>query len=245
VPEAIRVNDLYKEFVRSTGPAYAVNWLNRFISDRGRTGRFMALKGLSLAIEAGEKVALIGHNGAGKTTLLKILAGLYPPTQGEVMTDGRVILLSGLGLGMVDNLSVRENMVLYGAIHGITRRAMLEKSEEILAWSELQKFSEAPLKTLSSGMRSRIAFSTMRHIEADIYLFDEAMTAGDQRFKAKCLDFFMRDTPHTYLIATHTLTMVPKVCSRTIWMEQGKIKAMGPSGEVVAAYQEDQRGKKN
>ena len=234
--DAIRAVDIRKEFSLDRRPTRALTWLRRAVSFGQRDKHFVALQDISFAIEAGEKVALIGHNGAGKTTLLKTVAGLYRPTRGQVYTNGRIILLAGLGLGMVDELSIRENIFLYGVIHGMSHDSLEENYEDILEWAELQRFAASPLKTLSSGMRSRLAFSTMRHIEADIYLFDEALTAGDKRFKSKCLDFFRQETPHTYLIATHTLEMAATLCSRAIWLDHGQIKSCGSASGVVEAY---------
>lgn len=234
---AIQATGLYKEFSRERDPVRTLTWLRqKFFSKNDGKSRFVALRDVNFSVSAGEKVALIGHNGAGKTTLLKLVAGLYRPTRGQVHTEGRVILLAGLGLGMVDELSVRENVFLYGAIHGLGHRAIADQYDEILEWAELRRFAEARLQTLSSGMRSRLAFATMRHIDADVYLFDEALTAGDKRFRQKCMDFFMRDTPHAFLIATHTLNMASTVCSRALWLDQGQVRAFGAANEVVAAY---------
>jgi ABC-type polysaccharide/polyol phosphate transport system ATPase subunit len=236
---AIWATGLCKEFSRERGPVRTLTWLRRKFSGKNDgKGRFVALRDVNFAVRPGEKVALIGNNGAGKTTLLKTVAGLYKPTRGQVHIEGRVILIAGLGLGMVDALSVRENVFLYGAIHGLERSVIADQYDEILEWAELPRFAEAPLKTLSTGMQSRLAFATMRHIDADVYLFDEALTAGDKRFNQKCMDFFMRDTPHTFLIATHTLQMASTVCSRALWLDRGQVKAFGAVAEVVAAYQQ-------
>ncbi|HET7755141.1 MAG TPA: ATP-binding cassette domain-containing protein, partial [Anaeromyxobacteraceae bacterium] len=140
----------------------------------------------SIHIDRGEMVFLVGRNGAGKTTLLRTIAGLYLPSAGTVGAAGDIALVTGLGIGMLDELSVEDNLYLYGAINGMTRDIVRERLPEIIDWAELGEFRTAKLKTLSTGMRSRLAFSAVRHVEAEIYLFDEVLSAGDRHFREKC-----------------------------------------------------------
>jgi ABC-type polysaccharide/polyol phosphate transport system ATPase subunit len=199
---------------------------------------FFALNDINIEVSKGEKIGIVGNNGSGKTTLLKTIAGLYKPDKGELYVNGDMILLSGLGVGMLDELSVRENIFLYGAIYGMDRQTTKEKFGEILAWAEVQDFVEAKLKTLSSGMRSRLAFSALRHVETDIFLLDEAFSGGDKNFKKKYEEVFEnhKNSEKTFLIATHDLNFARMFCTKTLWIHKGKQMAFGETEEVLQQY---------
>jgi ABC-type polysaccharide/polyol phosphate transport system ATPase subunit len=202
-----------------------------------RPNPFFALKDINLEIGQGEKVGLIGNNGSGKTTLLKVIAGIHKPD------EGKVTLLAGLGIGLVDELSVRENVFLYGAIYGLDRKTVREEFSDIIEWAEVQDFVEARLKTLSSGMRTRLAFSIARQIETDVLLLDEALTAGDKTFTGKCAEFFeqSRTNDTTFMVATHDLHFVRKFCTKTLWLHKGRQRAFGETAEVVNLYLNSER----
>jgi len=200
---------------------------------------YRSLDGIDLEARAGEVVGIVGTNGAGKTTLLKTIAGLYAPTAGHVEVDGEVALFAGLGAGMVEELSVADNIYLYGAICRLRRRTIRDRFAHILAWAELEPFVEAELRTLSTGMRTRLAFAIATHVDSEIVLMDEAFSAGDKQFQERC-DQFFRDTkklPRTLVIATHNLRFVREFCDRTLWLHRGRQMAFGPTADVLPRYE--------
>jgi ABC-type polysaccharide/polyol phosphate transport system ATPase subunit len=196
------------------------------------------LNDINIEVRGGEVVGLVGENGAGKTTLLKTIAGLYAPTRGRVEIQGAVTLLAGLGVGMVDELSVADNINLYGALCRLHRRTIKERFDEILQWADLDGFLDAQLRTLSTGMRTRLAFAIAMHIDSELLLIDEAFAAGDPRFQEKC-DRFFRDARaprRTVLVATHNLEFVKEFCDRILWLHKGAQMAFGPTGTVLPQY---------
>jgi ABC-type polysaccharide/polyol phosphate transport system ATPase subunit len=204
----------------------------------GSAAGFYALKDINLEVRRGEKIGMVGDNGAGKTTLLKVIAGLHRPDQGQVLVDGDLCLLAGIGTGMLGELSVRENVYLYGAIYGMGRQQTRESFQDIIEWAELQDFVGAMLKDLSSGMRTRLAFSVARHIQTDVLLLDEALSAGDRNFRQKCSDYFeaSRQSSRTFLVATHELDFVRTFCAKTLWLHRGQQMAFGETSEVLSQY---------
>jgi len=210
------------------------------VSRKWAPERFAALRSIDLEVKRGDRIAVIGNNGSGKSTLLRVAAGLHPPTSGTLEARGERTLLAGLGLGMVDELTVENNIYLYGAMHGISRKALRERLNEILEWAELVEFRQAALKSLSTGMRSRLAFSVTRCIATDIYLLDEALTAGDQTFRDKC-DLVFEDYARrgsTMLIATHDFAFAQRHCSQALWLDRGEQVSYGPTAQVLELYRE-------
>ena len=203
-----------------------------------RSRSFRALSGVDLEVANGEVVGIVGNNGAGKTTLLKTLAGIYRPTTGRVRINGEVAFFAGLGVGMVGDLSLRDNLYLYGAIIGLRRSRIQEVFDEVIEWAELGEFVESPLRTLSTGMRGRFAFSIARHAEAQNLFLDEAFTAGDAHFKEKCDRFFAQRAggPQTILAATHSMDFVKTYCTKALWMDHGKQMAWGEVNDVLEQY---------
>ena len=219
--------------------AFAV--LKKLIGTNGHyTRTFYALKDINIEIEQGEYVGLVGNNGAGKTTLLKTISGLHKPDNGEVLINGELNFLAGFGIGMVDDLSVSENIYLYGAVYGLDRNKIHEKFDEIVEWAELQNFTGAKLKTLSTGMRTRLAFSITRYIDADIFLLDEALSAGDKSFREKCEKVFdnYKRKGKTFIVSTHSLEFVKKFCSKTLWLHKGEQMDYGDTESVLKKYTE-------
>jgi ABC-type polysaccharide/polyol phosphate transport system ATPase subunit len=200
----------------------------------------LALKDIEFDVSRGERVAVIGDNGAGKSTLLKLIAGIYEPNSGHLAVKGEVTLLAGLGIGMIDELSVTENLFLYGMIYGMERKHVGTVIGEMIEWAGLQNFTESKLKHLSTGMKARLAFSAVRYIEKDIYLFDEALAAGDKNFKEKCALVFRqyKETNKTFLVATHDLKFVKSFCNKALWLHKGRQMSFGDPEEVVARYEE-------
>lgn len=212
--------------------------VRRLVSGDGRLERFVAVKDVTFSVRDGDRVGIIGDNGAGKTTLLKLLAGLHTPDSGSVDMHGTRTLVSGLGIGLVEDLSVDENIALYGAIYGIDRERLREERDDILSWAELSEFADAKLKRLSTGMKTRLAFSTMRHVDVDVYLLDEALTAGDRHFQAKCEGVFdqYRSSGKTFVVATHDHEFVTKFCTHVLWLHKSRPVAFGDPAEIVKRY---------
>src|SRR5262249_35156895 len=197
-----------------------------------------ALDDINIEARAGEIIGIVGENGAGKSTLLKTIAAVDHPTAGQVEVQGEVSLLAGLGVGMVDELSVADNIHLYGAICRLHRRTIKQHFQAIVRWAELDGLRDAELRTLSTGMRTRLAFAVAIHIESDVLLIDEAFSAGDKRFQEKCDAFFResRSLRQAVLLATHNLDFVKAFCDRALWLHKGRQMAFGPTGAVLSRY---------
>jgi ABC-2 type transport system ATP-binding protein len=242
----IRMKNVTKLFPSGTSRHSLFRLVMGKLSQRWAPETFAALRSISLEVRRGDRVAVIGNNGSGKSTLLRIVAGLHPPTCGAVETRGELTLLAGLGLGMVDELTVEENIFLYGAMHGVSRAALRQSLGEILEWADLTEFRQALLKSLSTGMRSRLAFSVTRHIVADVYLLDEALSAGDQTFREKCDLVFKAyaRSGTTMLIATHDFAFAQRHCTETLWLDHGRQLDLGPTARVLERYREYREGRR-
>jgi len=199
---------------------------------------FYALRDINFEIARGEKVAIVGNNGAGKTTLLKVIAGLHRPTAGEVYTRGEMVLLRGVAIGMVDELTAAENLFLYSSIYGVDREKVKANFDEIFEWAELQAFTNARIGTLSTGMKARLAFSALRHLESEIFLLDETFGAVDKHFARKCEQVFedQRNSDKTFLIATHSMEFARMFCTKALWLSRGKQMAFDATDEVLDRY---------
>ncbi len=236
--DAIKIANVSKAFRMDVKRTPLIGMLKGAFKKKVSNNLRYSLRDINLTIRKGEKIGLIGHNGAGKTTMLKLIAGLYKPTSGEIHINGRISFLAGFGIGMLDELSVAENIFLYGAIYGISRTTTASNLDEIVAWAGLSEFVDTKFKHLSSGMKTRLAFSTTRYFDADIYLLDEAMSAGDQSFKQKCEKVFedYKDSSRTLVVASHTMDFLLRFCNKTIWLDHGKLAAFGPTEEIVRQY---------
>ena len=197
-----------------------------------------ALTDVNLQIGEGELVGIIGHNGAGKSTLLKILSRVTKPTSGEVELFGRIGSLLEVGTGFHPDLTGRENIFLSGAILGMRRAEIERKFDEIVAFSELEKFIETSVKWYSSGMYVRLAFSVAAHLEPEILMMDEVLAVGDAAFQQKCLDKMheIRQQGRTILFVSHDMTAITRLCKRVVLLEKGKISFDGGPREVVKRY---------
>lgn len=199
---------------------------------------FWALKDVSFAVKRGEVVGVIGRNGAGKSTLLKILSRITEPTEGRIELRGRVGSLLEVGTGFHPELTGRENIYLNGAILGMKRAEIRGKFDEIVAFSEIEKFLDTPVKHYSSGMYMRLAFSVAAHLEPEILLVDEVLAVGDAEFQKKCLGK-MSEVAHqgrTVLFVSHNMPAVSTLCNRGILLDRGGIRFDGPAGEAVEQY---------
>lgn len=202
-------------------------------------GQFEALKDVSLQIQQGESVGIIGHNGAGKSTLLKILSGITFPTSGEGTVEGTFSSLLEVGTGFHPDLSGRDNVYFNASILGLSRKEIDTQFEAIVAFSGVEEFINQPLRTFSSGMKLRLAFSILAHIKTDIIALDEVLAVGDSMFQVKCMEriFDFKNQGRTILFVSHNLSAVKKLCERTLVMQRGSIVFDGPTEEAIRAYQ--------
>lgn len=201
---------------------------------------FWALKDINLEIQRGEVVGIIGANGAGKSTLLKILSQITPPTMGEIKIRGRVGSLLEVGTGFHPELTGRENIFLNGAILGMTRGEMAKKFDQIVEFASIEKFLDTPVKYYSSGMYVRLAFSVAAHLEPDILIVDEVLAVGDAEFQKKCLgkmEEVTKEQGRTILFVSHNLSAIQGLCTRAIFLEQGRIAMIGETKKVIEHYQ--------
>ncbi|HWL94733.1 MAG TPA: ABC transporter ATP-binding protein [Phycisphaerae bacterium] len=212
--------------------------------DNGAVRRdFWALRGINLAAHPGETIGIIGRNGSGKTTFLKALAGILAPDRGVIRVEGKVGCLLSFGVGFNAHLSGRENVFLNGSILGMPQRDIAKRLDQIIAFSELGEFIDAPVRTYSAGMRGRLGFSIAIHIDPDILILDEVLTVGDDHFQKKAgsiLDRF-RESNKTVVIASHSMSLIRRVATRAIWLEKGEIRMAGDPTDVTRAYVADSR----
>ena len=200
---------------------------------------FWALSDVSFEVEQGQIVGLIGRNGSGKSTLLKILSRITEPTRGEAFIRGRVGSLLEVGTGFHPELTGRENVFVNGAILGMKRAEIARKFDEIVAFADIDRFIDTPVKHYSSGMQMRLAFAVAAHLEPEILLVDEVLAVGDLAFQKKCLgkmDDVSRDG-RTVLFVSHQMNQLRRLCSRCIWLDGGRITQTGPTAEVINRYE--------
>jgi len=201
------------------------------------TGEFWALRHVSFTVERGETVGIIGRNGSGKSTLLRVIAGVYPPDEGKVFVGGEVSTLFGLGTGFNAELSGRDNIYLDGIMIGLTKNQIDGIIDAIIEFAELGDFIDMPVRTYSSGMRSRLGFAIAMHSDKDIVLIDEIMGAGDAEFRQKADAEMSRIMGEkTVLIVSHAMSTIEKFASKAIWLDRGVIAAMGEPKEVIEQY---------
>lgn len=207
-------------------------------NDNGRDEQFWALKDVSFEVKRGEVIGVIGGNGAGKSTLLKILSRITEPTTGFVEIHGRVGSLLEVGTGFHHELTGRENIFLNGAILGMNRKEIERKFDEIVAFSEVDKFIDTPVKHYSSGMYLRLAFAVAAHLEPEILIVDEVLAVGDAGFQRKCLGKMgaVAKEGRTVLFVSHNMEAITQLCGTAVQLEKGKLLRIGSAVEVVAAY---------
>jgi lipopolysaccharide transport system ATP-binding protein len=212
-------------------------WLGR------QTRRLRALGGVSFRLERGESLGLVGNNGAGKSTLLRILSGIYRPTSGACSVHGTFTPVLELGVGMIGELSVRENVFLYGAMIGFRRADLRRRFDAIIEFADLQEFVEARVKELSTGMRQRLTFAINAQLDSDLILIDEILAVGDRNFRDKCDEVFRarRRQGKSLILASHDLGAVAALCDRSVLLDHGEQRAFGPTDEVLALYTSDGR----
>lgn len=213
--------------------------LRRFLGREGKSyfEEFWALRGVSFHVRRGETVGIIGRNGSGKSTLLQMICGTLHPTQGRVETRGRIAALLELGAGFNPDFTGRENVYLSGLLYGIQESELRKRFESIVAFADIGKFIDQPVKTYSSGMYVRLAFAIAAHVDADTLVIDEALSVGDVRFTQKCMRY-LRDFQKrgTLLFVSHDAGAVTSLCSRAIWLDAGEMIMDGPARDVVERY---------
>lgn len=200
----------------------------------------LVLNNINLVVDKGEKIGIIGANGSGKSTLLKIISGILRPTNGNVRVRGQVAPLIELGAGFDPDISVMDNILLYGVLLGFSRTEMKARARSILEFAELEDYALVPVKGLSSGMVARLGFAIATDVQPDILILDEVLSVGDEGFKNKCkqrMDQFWDDHA-TVLVVSHDLEFVSTSCKKAIYLNQGNIKFAGDSQEVVDYYLE-------
>lgn len=207
-------------------------------TQRNRYEKHNVLNGVSLSIASGEAVGLVGANGCGKSTMLKLMARIIYPDEGTVKINGRVASLIELGAGFHPDLTGRENIYMNASIFGLSRQEIDKNLDKIIAFSELGDFINAPVRTYSSGMYMRLAFSVAIHVQADILLIDEILAVGDAGFQAKCFQRLeeIKESGTTIVIVSHSLDQIEKICQRSIWMRDGRVMMEGKPKQVHEAY---------
>jgi len=235
----IEFRGVWKGFHRHTGRLLLRSHLQNVLAPRRQVEKFYALKGVSFQMEHGESLAVVGANGAGKSTLLNLVAALVPPDRGTVSVNGRVAALLELGAGFHPDLTGAENVRLNAALLGIGRKKIDAIFAEIVDFAELADFMAEPLRTYSSGMVMRLAFSVAINVNPDILLVDEVLAVGDHAFQAKCFERILnfRRQGKTILCVSHASGMVQQLCSRAIWLDRGDLLLDGPIAEVCDAYE--------
>jgi ABC-type polysaccharide/polyol phosphate transport system ATPase subunit len=199
---------------------------------------FNALEDVSVAIPSGSSFGVVGHNGAGKTTLLKVIAGVTAPSVGATSVSGRMGALIDVLIGFHPELTGRENAYLLGAVHGLSRRSMTPRMDEVFEFAEMEDMADTPLKRYSSGMVTRLGFSVIAALDVEILLIDEVLAVGDAAFQRKCIHWLedYRARGGTLLFVSHNLALVRSMTERAIWLDHGKVSKEGPTGVVLNEY---------
>lgn len=239
--EVIKVNDVTMEFNLSKEKVDSVKeYFIKMVKSELRYDRFQALKNVSFSVNRGDRIGILGLNGAGKSTLMKVIAGVFKPTKGTVEKSGVIAPMIELGAGFDKQYTGAENIYLYGAVLGHSRKFMEEKFDEIVEFAELHEFIDVPLKNYSSGMRARLGFAIATVVKPDILILDEVLSVGDAKFRKKSEKKLleMMDTGVTVLFVSHNLEQVKRICNKAMILEKGKLVAFGDMDEVVEQYKE-------
>lgn len=202
---------------------------------------FKALKGVSFEVEEGKILGIIGKNGSGKSTMLRAIAGIFSPDKGAIDLHGNSISLLSIGVGFNKKLTGKENIYLSGMLLGFSEEEIATKEKEIIAFADIGKFIDKPVKTYSSGMYSKLAFAITAILETDIMLIDEVLSVGDAKFKEKSynkMKELISDEHRTVIIVSHSLGTIKELCNEVLWLNDGEVIMMGPPNEVLPKYEE-------
>lgn len=206
---------------------------------RQKPDRFVAVKGISFYVREGEILGIIGKNGSGKSTTLNALAGIFSPDSGSIDLNGHSISLLSIGVGFIREMTGRENITLSGMLLGFTEEQVKAKEQEIIDFAEIGEFIDMPVRTYSSGMYSKLAFSITAILETDIMLIDEVLSVGDQKFKKKSYEkmkSLISNKDRTVVIVSHSIETLKQLCDTVMWMHKGQIKRIGDPDEVLDEY---------
>ena len=235
----ISVNDVWIRFNLASEcvdniKEYVIKMLKRQLMFQ----EFMALKGISFEVKAGESWGFVGTNGSGKSTLLKTISGILKPYKGSVLVNGTISPLIELGAGFDGNLTARENIFLNGAVLGYSEKFLKEKCDEIVDFAELRDFLDVPIKNFSSGMAARLGFAIATTVKPDILICDEVLAVGDFKFQEKCEQRMneLLSGGTTLLFVSHSIEQVKRMCQKAIWIDHGEMKMIGSAEEVCNAY---------
>ncbi|HYL77542.1 MAG TPA: ABC transporter ATP-binding protein [Bryobacteraceae bacterium] len=233
----VEFQNVSKWFPHTTGRALLRTHITRWL-DPSRKDHFVALKNVSFRLEPGESMAVIGSNGAGKSTLLSLAAGLAVPNEGKITVNGRVAALLELGSGFHPDLTGAENLILNAALLGLSRKQTMELSEKIVEFSGIGDFINEPLRTYSSGMVMRLAFSIAINTDPDIMMLDEVLAVGDSTFQQKCHDAIegFQRSGKSLLFVSHAAAQVREMCEKAIWLDHGELMMEGDAAAVLDAY---------
>ena len=210
----------------------------KWLKNRQKVRYIEALKDITLSIQRGETIGIIGMNGTGKSTLLRLIAGIYKPTSGRIYTEGRVASLIGLGIGFHPEFTGRENIFINGIILGLSKKEIRRKFEEIVNFAELEDYIDEPVRTYSDGMFMRLAFSVATNVNPDTLLIDDILGVGDEYFRHKCAERVaeFRKLGKTMVIVSHELEAVERWCDKAVWLDEGMIREIGMPSRVIDSY---------
>jgi ABC-type polysaccharide/polyol phosphate transport system ATPase subunit len=235
-PVTIEVQHVYKSFITRGGTW--VPFRQRLKQIRGQGVRLSVLEDVSFDVRQGEVFGIVGPNGAGKSTLLKLIAGIYPIDGGRIRTAGRVAPLIELGVGFRPELPARENIMINAVMMGLSRAEARRRIDEIIEFAELEDFTDLRLKNYSSGMRGRLGFSLMSHVDADVMLIDEILSVGDKAFRDKCGDVIasMRERGRTVVLVSHEMGSINRHCDRALLLYDHRVQQLGQPEDVANSY---------
>ena len=235
---AISIENVKKSFKIYKDKGFTLKERVLFFKSRNAYVKNNILKGISFNIEKGDILGIVGKNGSGKSTLLKLITKIIYPDSGSIKINGKVSSLIELGAGFHPDMTGRENIYINASIYGLTKKEIDSKLDTIIKFSELEEFIDSPIRTYSSGMYMRLAFSVAINVEAEILLIDEILSVGDANFQAKCFRKMqeLKNSGITIVIVSHDLHTMEKLCNKVIWIESGKIKRSGIPNEVLKEY---------
>jgi len=226
---SIKLDNVSKHFV-----------INDILSKRkSKSNILTALDGVSLSVQKGKMLGIIGRNGSGKTTLLRIISGIYSPDSGNVFTQGKIAPLLQLGTGFHNELNAFENIMMNGILLGLDKNTIKQKTTNIISFAELEKFAQMKLKHYSAGMRVRLAFSIALQVDPDILMIDEVISVGDIEFRKKSYEAFLsfKEKDKTIIFTTHNLQMASEIADELLLLDKGKVLAIGKPPDVIEQYQ--------
>lgn len=238
--EIIQIKNVHKSFfIHHEKRDSLFEYLLSLLNSKKYSEKLQVLDDISFSICRGEMFGILGLNGSGKSTLLKIMAKVYSPDKGKVITKGRITPFLELGTGFNGDLTARDNVILYSTLLGIDKKTIFKKIEKIFKFAELENYADIKIKNFSTGMVARLAFSTAMEVDPDILLVDEVLSVGDLTFQEKSFNAFMnfKKQGKTIVFVTHSLQQVKDHCDKALWLHKGKIRAIGNAKEVAEIYE--------